>query len=181
VQRNRNLLVGNDPRVDGLKTGFIEESGYNIAVSATDGELDLVAVVLGVEAENHTEGGRLRADAAKALIDYGFSQFTRVLLSSPPVEPVRVWEGRVEEITPEGAPDSIIVPSEAVPQLSGKVFQQRETTAPVDAGAVLGRVVYEVAGVEYHTVPLVAGESVAVSGAASRLWDRIVRMITRGR
>jgi D-alanyl-D-alanine carboxypeptidase (penicillin-binding protein 5/6) len=181
IQRNRNLLVGSDPRVDGLKTGFIDESGYNIAVSAGSDGLEVVAIVLGVAADNHAAGGRLRAEAARALLDYGFSSYDMVELSPPPVEPTRIWEGTRTEITAVGAPASLVVPSHVLDQLDGRVFQVREVTAPIARGENLGRVAYLIGESEYHSVPLVAPDAVPAAGFPVRLWHRVMRMVTTGR
>ena len=181
VQRNRNLLVGSDPRVDGLKTGFIDESGYNIAVSAGSEGLEVVAIVLGVAADNHAAGGRLRAEAARALLDYGFSSYEMVELSPPPVEPTRIWEGTRTEITAVGAPASLVVPSNVIDQLDGRVFQVQEVTAPIARGENLGRVSYRIGEREYHSVSLVAPEAVPAAGLPVRLWHRVMRMVTTGR
>ena len=45
--RNHNGLLGAMPGVDGLKTGYTNASGYNIAISAVRDNRRLIAVVLG--------------------------------------------------------------------------------------------------------------------------------------
>ena len=44
---NHNHLLGRMPGVDGLKTGFTNASGFNLAVSAVRDDRRLIAVVLG--------------------------------------------------------------------------------------------------------------------------------------
>jgi D-alanyl-D-alanine carboxypeptidase len=44
---SHNRLVKNYPGADGLKTGFIRASGFNVATTATRGERRLVGVVMG--------------------------------------------------------------------------------------------------------------------------------------
>ena len=46
-QDNRNILLRRDPTVDGLKTGYIEESGYHLVATAKRDERRLIAVVMG--------------------------------------------------------------------------------------------------------------------------------------
>lgn len=57
VMRNHNLLLGkhNGYTVDGIKTGFVTASGYNLAASATNGKTRLVAVVLGGRTRQHRD------------------------------------------------------------------------------------------------------------------------------
>ncbi|MDR5898973.1 D-alanyl-D-alanine carboxypeptidase [Halomonas vilamensis] len=45
--KSHNRLVKNYPGADGLKTGFIRASGFNVATTATRGERRLVGVVMG--------------------------------------------------------------------------------------------------------------------------------------
>jgi D-alanyl-D-alanine carboxypeptidase len=45
--RSHNRLVGHFPGADGLKTGYIGASGYNLATSARRGDKRLVGIVLG--------------------------------------------------------------------------------------------------------------------------------------
>ncbi len=47
VHRSHNKLLGRYPGMDGLKTGYIHASGFNIATSATRNGRRLIAVVLG--------------------------------------------------------------------------------------------------------------------------------------
>ncbi|MHA6642599.1 D-alanyl-D-alanine carboxypeptidase family protein [Mesorhizobium sp. A623] len=64
---NYNLLVGRYPGADGMKTGFVCESGFNQIGSATRNGRTLVAVVLG------EENAISRAEAAAKLLDMGFA------------------------------------------------------------------------------------------------------------
>ena len=45
--RNYNTLIGRYPGADGMKTGFICASGFNLVASATRNGRRLIAVVLG--------------------------------------------------------------------------------------------------------------------------------------
>lgn len=68
VKRNFNILIGRFPGADGMKTGFICESGFNLIASATRGGRTLAAIVLG--ASSQTE----RAEKAAALLAKGFQR-----------------------------------------------------------------------------------------------------------
>ena len=45
--RNYNPLLGRYPGADGMKTGFICASGFNLVATATRDNKQLIAVVLG--------------------------------------------------------------------------------------------------------------------------------------
>ena len=67
VMRNYNQLVDRYPGADGMKTGFICASGYNVVASATRNGRRLIAVVLGAYS------GSVRAQKATQLLERGFS------------------------------------------------------------------------------------------------------------
>jgi D-alanyl-D-alanine carboxypeptidase len=67
VQRNYNTLIGRYPGADGMKTGFICASGFNLVASATRDDKRLIAVVLGAPSS------AARAMKAAQLLERGFS------------------------------------------------------------------------------------------------------------
>ena len=68
VVRNYNPLLGRYPGADGMKTGFICASGFNLVATATRDNKHLIAVVLGAPS------GAVRAIKAAELLERGFSQ-----------------------------------------------------------------------------------------------------------
>ena len=68
THRNANSLLRTYKGVDGLKTGFVCASGYNITATAKRGNTRLVAVVLGAQ-----NSGIRQRETAK-LLDYGFKR-----------------------------------------------------------------------------------------------------------
>jgi D-alanyl-D-alanine carboxypeptidase len=67
VQRNYNTLIGRYPGADGMKTGFICASGFNLVASATRDGKRLIAVVLGAPSS------AVRALKAAQLLERGFN------------------------------------------------------------------------------------------------------------
>src|SRR5713101_5819570 len=67
VRWNYNTLIGRYPGADGMKTGFICASGFNLVASATRNGRRLVAVVLGAPSS------AARALKAAQLLERGFS------------------------------------------------------------------------------------------------------------
>jgi D-alanyl-D-alanine carboxypeptidase len=68
VVRNYNTLLGRYPGADGMKTGFICASGFNLVATATRNGKQLIAVVLG------SPSGGARAVKAAELLEGGFTQ-----------------------------------------------------------------------------------------------------------
>src|SRR4029077_20253896 len=67
VMRNYNSLIDRYPGADGMKTGFICASGYNVVASATRNGRRLIAVILG------SWSGAVRAQKAAQLLENGFN------------------------------------------------------------------------------------------------------------
>ena len=67
IMRNYNTLLDRYPGADGMKTGFICASGYNLVASATRNGRRLIAVVLGAYS------GATRAQEAAQLLERGFN------------------------------------------------------------------------------------------------------------
>lgn len=67
ITQNFNRLIGRFPGADGMKTGFICASGYNLVASATRNGRRLIAVVLGASS------GQMRAVRAAQLLERGFA------------------------------------------------------------------------------------------------------------
>jgi D-alanyl-D-alanine carboxypeptidase len=64
---NRNSLIRQMKDADGLKTGFVCNSGFNLAASATRNGRKLVSIVFGANS------GKARADIAQAMLVKGFA------------------------------------------------------------------------------------------------------------
>jgi len=67
VQRNYNTLIGRYPGADGMKTGFICASGFNLVATASRDGKRLIAVVLGAPSSAS------RALKAAQLLEQGFA------------------------------------------------------------------------------------------------------------
>lgn len=80
VTTNKNPLLGECPGADGLKTGWVTASGYNIISTVRRGDTRLIAVILGAESAG------LRSCETRRLIESGFdsiSNNTSVVASLP--------------------------------------------------------------------------------------------------
>ena len=86
IVRNYNSLLGRYPGADGMKTGFICASGFNLVATATRDGKQLIAVVLGAPS------GAARAVKAAEILESGFTQNPLVWLT-PSL-------GTVDKLTP---------------------------------------------------------------------------------
>jgi D-alanyl-D-alanine carboxypeptidase len=90
VRWNYNTLIGRYPGADGMKTGFICASGFNLVASATRNGRRLIAVVLGAPSS------AARAMKAAQLLERGFNSSSGVSWLMPPF-------GTVESVQPIAA------------------------------------------------------------------------------
>lgn len=174
-QDNRNLLLGRDPTVDGMKTGYTDAAGYCLVASAVrdmpNGKRRLVSVVLG------TNSREARAAESQKLLNWGFQAWDAVRLfeAGKPVVTVPVWKGKLPEAQ-LGAPSALFV---TVPKGEGdKLKTQVERTdpllAPLTQGQQVGQIKVSTAGgTPVATVPLVVMQPVELAGIVSRTWDAL--------
>lgn len=71
THRNANTLLRTYKGVDGLKTGFVCDAGYNITATAKRGDTRLIAVVLGAQ------NSAVRQKETARLLDFGFKRAAR--------------------------------------------------------------------------------------------------------
>jgi D-alanyl-D-alanine carboxypeptidase len=90
VHRNYNTLIGRYPGADGMKTGFICASGFNLVASATRDGRRLIAVVLGAPSS------QARALKAALLLERGFNSNGQLAWLTPSL-------GTVDAIQPVNA------------------------------------------------------------------------------
>jgi len=67
IMRNTNGLIGRYPDADGMKTGFICASGFNVVATATRNGRKLIVVVFG------SRSGMVRSEKAAQLFEKGFN------------------------------------------------------------------------------------------------------------
>jgi len=177
-QLNRNVLLGRYEGADGLKTGYIDESGYNIAVTAERAGMRLISVILGVPDVGGVSGAVLRATESAALLDYGFGTFTTVRPAFDPPVPAHVWKGRARAVTVTASPEpTVAVRRDQATEVRAEVIQALDVEAPVRAGEVLGTVVVTLGDRELARFPLRAAADVDRGGVFRRGLDSIVLFI----
>lgn len=175
TQDNRNGLLWTYDGVDGLKTGFVDEAGFNLAVTAKRGDMRLVGVLLGIQANSIPEGTAKREAEGAALLSWGFNNFVTVRPQLPEVKPVRVWKGAANELTlePAGGAPTLVLEKGTESSLTVSVRQEETVTAPVAKGQKLGEVIFAADGKEVARLDLVAADEVAQGGFFKRLWDSL--------
>jgi D-alanyl-D-alanine carboxypeptidase (penicillin-binding protein 5/6) len=182
-QDNRNMLLGRDPTVDGMKTGYTGAAGYCLVASAQRefpnlgaagtpaAKRRLLSVVMG------TASREARASESQKLLNWGYFAFDPIRLfeAGKPVSTVQVWKGSQREAK-LGAPGAVVVdvPRGEGAKLQTKIERTDPLVAPLVQGQRVGTIkVATAAGAPVADVPLIVQEGVPQAGPVGRAWDAI--------
>jgi len=174
-QDNRNMLLGRDPTIDGMKTGYTDAAGYCLVASAIRdtpaGKRRLVSVVMG------TASREARAGESQKLLNWGWAAWDAVRLfeAGKPIATAQVWKGEKNEAK-LGAPGALFVtvPKGEGDKLKTSVERTDPLVAPLTQGQRVGSIkITTSTGTAVATVPLVVQEPVALAGFFGRAWDAI--------
>ena len=174
-QDNRNMLLGRDPSVDGMKTGYTEAAGFCLITSAKrtlpGGERRLISVVLG------TDSREARAGESQKLLNWGWTAWDAVWLfaAGTPAVTVPVWKGTAKEVG-LGAAEALVVsvPRGEGGRLKTQVARIDPLVAPLTQGQMVGSIsISTEAGDLVRQVPLQVMAPVPLAGMLGRAWDAL--------
>ncbi|EGQ8019887.1 D-alanyl-D-alanine carboxypeptidase [Vibrio alginolyticus] len=175
TQYNRNgLLRDRSMNVDGMKTGYTSGAGFSLATSAIQGDMRLIAVVMGAKSEN------VRESESKQLLSYGFRFYDTVMPTEAGAElaKARVWMGEKDELTVGVANDVYLtLPKGDVKNLQAEVEYNGDLVAPISEQQVVGKVLYKVEGKVVNEAELVALESVEEGSLFKRILDWFKQLV----
>ena len=173
TQPNRNRLLWLDDRVDGIKTGHTESAGYCLISSAKQGEMRLIAVVLGTNSEN------ARARVSRQLLNYGFRFYETFKLhdAMKVLTEMRIWKGEKETLPLGLASDLYITaPRGQRNKIKAQMSLEPNIIAPAEKGHTYGHVEIKLGDTILSKQPLVALENIDSGNLWQRLSDNVVLM-----
>ena len=174
ILTNTNRLVRYYDGCTGLKTGSTDKAGFCVSATANRDGMHLIAVVMGAETRDE------RNNAARAMLDYGFSNYA--LYTEPECELEYIPVTR-------GMRDSVAVYSAAFSKLVNKADKKRivkefsisdSLTAPVKSGQVIGSVTYKLGDEVIGKCDIFVKEDIAKIGVKD-LFFRLMNMIFVGK
>ena len=153
---NTNKLIRYYSGATGLKTGSTDSALYCLSATAEKEGMEMIAVVLGSPTSSD------RFEAAKTLLNYGFSAYTLVTAApSEPLVPVAVELGRQGSVQPVLSEEvRLLLAKEDAGKLTTTVDLLESVQAPVEQGQELGQLTILVDGEERASVKLIAQEAV---------------------
>lgn len=167
TQHNRNGLLWLDEGVDGLKTGWIDNTaGFHLVATAKRDDQRFIAVVMGAKDQ------RTRENEAFKLLNYGFKNFSTIKLfdENDVIERVSVWKGtsnHVDIITDKPGIVTIPLREEQTPSLMKKI--PKRIFAPIKKGEKIGELKITMKGKSLKEVALVAQDEVPSGNFAKLL------------
>jgi D-alanyl-D-alanine carboxypeptidase (penicillin-binding protein 5/6) len=186
-QEATNKLLGSLEGCDGLKTGFIWESGFNLALTANRNGNRFISVTMGGPGSTTAEGSAIRAKDGTLLMEWAFANFRTARTAAPKPVKVTVWKGDSGSIEAIPAGDgqftvpvgALILPDGSNAEATIEYDVPRAMRSPVRAGDILGSVKYSLGGTVVHEVPLVADRTVHSARFARRALDHAAQAIAR--
>lgn len=153
---NTNKLVRFYPGATGLKTGFTRRAMYCLSATAEREGTEYIAVIM------HADTSDERFESAKALLNFGFANYSLCSLrSDEALPPVRVKLGEADSVQPQySGAEGMLMEKSALSQLSYEMILPEFVEAPVAEGQPLGEMVVYSGEKEFARVPLVAGSAV---------------------
>ena len=183
TQENTNPLLGRMPGCDGLKTGYIDESGYNLALTVTREGTRFLSVTMGGKGRTTKEGQAGRVSDGTALMETAFSIFRDYDLSTMQNSYfVKVYASQTKGLNLIAAynPKTVCVPfvsgnsiAENLQNVQINVIMPDYLQGQITAGTEYGQIKITLGDYLLQTIPLVADRSTEQAGWFSCLADSL--------
>lgn len=171
---NTNKLVRFFEGTTGLKTGTTAKAGCCVSASAKRNDTHLVAVVMG--SENSSD----RFETAKALLNWGFSNYSTVtpVIDSSLIPSVKVINGVKNEIMPTvPKAEPILIQKGKESEIKQSIDLAVDVEAPVEKGQILGSVTFRIGEEILGQYKLTAPETVKPL-TFTIIFSRVLKAIT---
>ena len=184
TQKNTNPLLGKLEGCDGLKTGYIDESGYNLTLTAVRGETRFLSVTMGGPGNSTKEGQAGRVHDGTELMEWAFRNFADYSLELKVHSYlIRSFNSSEKMLRLQPAwPEKTFT----VPYVSGTSMKENLDTVRVEVqlpdycwgaieqGSIQGKIVISAGDYVLEEIPLVADRTLTHASILSTLSDRIL-------
>lgn len=173
---NTNKMIKSYDGATGLKTGTTELAGHCVCATATKGDLELTAVVMGCKTPDE------RWNDAKAILNMGFANydFYKPRNIDDELLPVRVHFGTVDyaEIYCDYAKGAVIKKEEK-DKIKEEIVLTENLEAPLDHGTTVGKVILSTDTDTILEYPIRIRDNIekrTVFKALGALWKELLQM-----
>ncbi len=187
-QENTNKLLDILEGCDGLKTGFIYESGYNLALTVQRNGTRFLSVTMRGPGHGGNQGNSWRIHDGTALMEWAFSKFADFRSKEKPVYTVAVLGAKHKFVnlvpvmnaqsltvpfitgkSPRAAADSVTVTAELPACILGGT----------QAGTIYGKLTYKLGTTVLEKIPLVADRSIKKAALPGYLLGKAASLFIR--
>ena len=173
-QPNRNKLLNNVNGADGLKTGYVKESGWGIAGSAIRNDRRITVVI------NGTNSSRSRLNESSNLLNWAFKQTTQKILAHKDqiIKNVDVWLGSKPTVNLVVEKDIVSILSfDQLKLIKSTIHYEKPISAPIKAGEKIGSLIINISGKPPMIVPLVADKNINTINPIMRIFAAIKYLV----
>jgi serine-type D-Ala-D-Ala carboxypeptidase (penicillin-binding protein 5/6) len=178
-QPNRDLVLGQLPGADGLKTGHTDAAGYGITISAVRNGERLILVLNGLrypQYHNDYFPNIKRAEEAGRVMDMAFREFRHYTITKPGqvVGQLPVVGGAQPSVpvTP-GASVALTMQVDSHNALRTELSPDPHLIAPITQGEHVGSMAITAPDFPTMTVPVYAAQNVSRASIFARAWNRV--------
>lgn len=174
VLTNTNRLVRYYDGCTGLKTGSTDKAGFCVSATAKRDGMHLIAVVMGAETRDE------RNEAARAMLDFGFSNYALFNVPETELEYVDVLRGKKDSVSVYSKEFADLVNKSDKKRIEKEFIIPDTLTAPLTEGQVVGKVIYRLNGETLGESEIFVKESIDGINVFEQ-FVRIMRMILTGK
>ena len=154
---NTNKLIRFYDGADGLKTGFTDDAGYCMAVTAKRDGMRLIAVVLG------EDSGSIRNEETSELLDYGFNMYKVDIVKNKNdiITEINIEKGTKDKINAIVEEDLLVLKKKSeISKQYDIETKLNEIKLPINEGDVVGKVLVKDENKVIKEANLISNESV---------------------
>jgi D-alanyl-D-alanine carboxypeptidase (penicillin-binding protein 5/6) len=187
TQKNTNPLLDKLKGCDGLKTGFINESGYNLSLTVQRDNTRFLSITMGGKGNNTREGNLGRIHDGTQMMEWAFSSFSDFY--SPEFSKLHFIKsfGTKEKginLVPAFRVESISVPyitngtlQENLSNVQVHIEKPSFIFGEVEQGQIVGNIIVSLDGIQLEKIPLVCDRTTLKSNFVVRVADYILGKI----
>ncbi len=180
VQKNTNPALGIIDGVTGLKTGFIDESGYNLALTTERNGTRFLSVTMGGPGRNSREGNAYRLEDSYSITEYAYRNFKSAGYEDPLILNIPVLGGKESVLHAKQAWNAPVTVPASAQSLSLSIELPASITSPVQQAQLLGYTVYSIDGVIIQRIPIIADRDIESSSLSNSYIENLLSIILSG-
>ena len=174
TQPNRNSLLELYEGTDGLKTGYVKDSGYGIVVSTLKKNRRIIIAVNGLESR------KSRVIESERLLNWAFrnTKLETLFKKGEVVKKTDVWLGAKNQIDLIVGQDILTtLKSEQKDSIDAKIIYDKPIKAPILKNQEIGKIIIEIKDKDTLEFPLYAKDSIKKINPLFRVFSAIRYLI----